>query len=168
MQLDALREANGGALTAEQTDTALEAYLLWLFGWVLFTSPHGESVDARWIPVAREITDAQNPAEVTPRSWGSAVLAYTFRALSTACYKSVGQPCLTGCPLLLQLWCYERFPIGRPHVHAREPYGPDFYPDRDELSVFGGPTFGSLWTRRQVSYEEELLNLIIGFVVHHF
>jgi hypothetical protein len=101
VQLGRLRELNGGALTVQQRDRALEAYLLWLFGWVLFTTPHGETVDARWIAVAREITDARNPAEVTPRSWGSAVLAYTFRALSTACYKSVGQPSLTGCPLLL-------------------------------------------------------------------
>ena len=90
----------------------MEAYLLWLFGQVLFTTPYGDTIDVRWIAVAREITDAQHPGEVTPRSWGSAVLAHTFRALSTACFKAGGQPTLTGCPLLLQLWCYERFPIG--------------------------------------------------------
>ena len=151
MQLEVVTRANGGALTWQQTDRALEAYLLWLFGRVLFTTPHGDTIDARWIAVAREITDAQHPGEVTPRSWGSAVLAHTVRALSTACFKAEGRPTLTGCPLLLQLWCYERLPIGRPYINAGEPYGTDFYPDRGALELFGGPTFGSLWTRRQVS-----------------
>jgi hypothetical protein len=167
MQLENLRELNGGALTVQQRHRALEAYLLWLFGWVLFTSSHGETVDARWIAVAREITDARNRDEVTPRSWGSAVLASTFRALSTACYKAGGHPCLSGCPLLLQLWCYERFPIGRPFVNADEPYGPDFYPDdAGGLAPFGGPTFGSLWTRRQVSHAVQSYNFLslVNFV----
>ncbi|RLM99245.1 transposon protein, putative, Mutator sub-class [Panicum miliaceum] len=35
----------------------LKAYLLWLFGWVIFTSSHGETVAARWIPYARAIAD---------------------------------------------------------------------------------------------------------------
>ena len=151
MQLEVLAMANGGALTVQQTDRALEAYLLWLFGRVLFTTPHGDTIDARWIALAREITDAQNPGQVAPRSWGSAVLGHTFRALSTVCYKAEGRPTLSGCPLLLQLWCYERLPIGRPYVNAGEPYGADFYPDRGALEFLGGPTFGSLWTRRQVS-----------------
>lgn len=30
----------------------LEAYMLWLFGWVLFTSTHGNSVNARLIQFA--------------------------------------------------------------------------------------------------------------------
>jgi hypothetical protein len=111
-ELEVLARANGGALTLQQTDRALEAYLLWLFGRVLFTTPHGDTIDARWIALAREIADAQNPGQVAPRSWGSAVLAHTFRALSTACYKVEGRPTLSGCPLLLQLWCYERLPIG--------------------------------------------------------
>jgi hypothetical protein len=132
-----LTRANGGALTVQQMDRALEAYHLWLFGQVLFTTPHGDTIDARWIAVAQEITDAQNPGQVTPRSWGSAVLAYTFRALSTTCFKAEGRPTLTGCPLLLQLWCYERFPIGGPYVNAGESYGSDFYPDAGALASCG-------------------------------
>uniref|UniRef100_A0A0E0E1U0 Aminotransferase-like plant mobile domain-containing protein n=1 Tax=Oryza meridionalis TaxID=40149 RepID=A0A0E0E1U0_9ORYZ len=33
----------------------LEAYLLWLFGWVMFTGSHENTVDARLIPLARQI-----------------------------------------------------------------------------------------------------------------
>jgi hypothetical protein len=140
-------------LTVEQKNRALEAYLLWLFGQVLFTTGHGDTVDARWIPVAREIADATRRTDVTPRSWGFAVLAYTYHALNSACLKPVagGRPTLSGCPLLLQLWSYERFPIGRPSVNATEPYGEDFSPDYPALADSAGPTFGSLWTRRQVS-----------------
>ena len=147
MQLRTLWELWAGQLTVAQLHRALEAYLLWLFGQVLFTTGAGDTVDARWISIAREIADAQNAGEVTSRSWGSAVLACTFRGLSRTCVMSQGKPNLMGCPLLLQLWCFERFPIGRPDVRAHVPYGPEFYPDGHPL---GGPTFGSLWTRREV------------------
>ena len=107
MQVESLRRALPGQLTVQQLDRALEAYLLWLFGYVLFTTGAGDTVSARWIHVAREIADAQNPQDVRDRSWGSAVLAATFRGLCTACFKAEGRPTLMGCPLLLQLWCFE-------------------------------------------------------------
>ena len=156
MQLEALRRANGVALTMQQVNRALEAYLIWLFGGVLFTTPHGDTIDARWIAVAREIADAHTPADVTLRSWGSAMLAYTFHALSTVCFKREGRPTLKGYPLLLQLRCYERLQIGQPNANSAEPYGLDFYADGPALVPFAGPTFGSLWTRRQVCFEHQL------------
>ena len=107
MQVGRLTLVNNGQLTVQQLDRALEAYLLWLFGYVLFTTGAGDTVSARWIDVAREIADAQNPADVRDRSWGSAVLAATFRGLCTVCFKAEGRPTLMGCPLLLQLWCFE-------------------------------------------------------------
>ena len=102
MQVEKLIRANHGELTVQQLDRALEAYLLWLFGSVLFTTGAGDTVNARWIEIAREITDAQNPQDVRPRSWGLAVLATTFRGLCTVCYKAEGRQTLMGCPLLLQ------------------------------------------------------------------
>ena len=36
----------------------LEAYLLWLFGWIMFTSTHGNSVRKELIHYAREVVDA--------------------------------------------------------------------------------------------------------------
>lgn len=38
---------------------ALEAYLLWLFGWVMFTNTHGHAVDKGLIHYAWAIVDAE-------------------------------------------------------------------------------------------------------------
>ena len=46
----------------------LEAYLLWLFRWIMFTSTHGNSVRKELIHYAREVADA--PIEAVPQySW---------------------------------------------------------------------------------------------------
>ncbi|XP_066164154.1 protein MAIN-LIKE 1-like [Oryza sativa Japonica Group] len=100
---------------------SLEAYLLWLFGWVMFTSTHGHAVDFRLVHYARSIADAQ-PQDVPQWSWGSAVLAATYRALCEACTKTDAGAIIAGCPMLLQLWAAERFAIGRPMVDSA-PYG---------------------------------------------
>ena len=36
---------------------SLEAYLLWLFGYIMFNNTHGNSVDRILLPYAREIAD---------------------------------------------------------------------------------------------------------------
>ena len=36
----------------------LEAYILWLFGWIMFCSSQGDSCPKQLIPVARAIADA--------------------------------------------------------------------------------------------------------------
>ena len=46
----------------------LEAYLLWLFGWTMFTSTHGNTVDRTLIRFAREIADS-DPHAVPQYSW---------------------------------------------------------------------------------------------------
>src|SRR6266508_3518843 len=94
--------------TAEQVARHLEAYMLWLFGLVMFTRSHGDTADARWIPYARAIADDK---EVAPVSWGSAVLCATYRGLCEACTRTSGHSNLTGMPLLLRLWYFERFPV---------------------------------------------------------
>ena len=86
---------------------SLEAYLLWLFGYIL-------------LPYAREIADGDE--DVPPYSWGEAVLAATYRELCDGCTKTHENAILAGCPLLLQLWSYEGLAVGRPIVsHAPYP-----------------------------------------------
>ena len=36
---------------------SLDAYLLWLFGYIMFNNPHGNSVDRILLPYAREIRE---------------------------------------------------------------------------------------------------------------
>ncbi|WVZ95502.1 hypothetical protein U9M48_041257 [Paspalum notatum var. saurae] len=114
----------------------LEAYVLWLMGWVMFCSSAGSFVPKHLLRFARYVADA--PLEAIPQfSWGSAVLAATYRGLCTGCLKSSGaEPIFGGCPLLLQLWAHERFQNGRPAV-LHMPYRG--YPMDD----VDGPTMGS-------------------------
>ena len=84
---------------------SLEAYLLWLFGAMMFSNTHGDNVDKVLMIYAREIADAPED-EIPTWSWGSTVLAATYRGLCDACSKNKPDAILTGCPLLLQLWAY--------------------------------------------------------------
>jgi len=130
----------------------LEAYLLWLFGWVLFTSSHHDRVDKHLIWYAQQITDA--PLDDVPQfSWGSAVLACTERALCDTCTRRSSTGTLAGCPLLLMLWSFERFDIGRPRLHSYEPYEEAMYhlDDDGDFDPIDRPTMGSIWTKRNVS-----------------
>ena len=47
---------------------SLEAYLLWLFGYIMFNNTYGNSVDRILLPYAREIADGDE--DVPPYSWG--------------------------------------------------------------------------------------------------
>ncbi|KAF8661025.1 hypothetical protein HU200_057118 [Digitaria exilis] len=92
------------------------------------------------IPYAQQIADA--PLDAVPQfSWGSAVLAATSQAGT-----------LAGCPLLLMLWSFERFDIGRPELSSYEDYEEAMY----QVDAFGNrdpidaPTMGSIWTKRNV------------------
>jgi len=122
----------------------LEAYLLWLFGWTMFTSTHGNAVGKQLIHFARSIADA--PLDDIPQySWASAVLAATYRGLCDACTKDEPHANLTGCALLLQLWSYCRFQVGRPKV-SYDPFPHTFWGDTD----VDGPVAGTVWCRRRV------------------
>ena len=81
----------------------------------MFTSSQGHLVAMTLVPYARLITDAVGE-EVPQFSWASAVLVATYRVLCDACMKKEPLATFVGCPLLLQLWSYERFAIGRPVV----------------------------------------------------
>ena len=108
---------------------SLEAYLLWLFGYIMFNNTHGNSIDRILLPYAREIADAED--DLLPYSWGSAVLAATYRGLCDGCSKTDGEAIHSECPLLLQIWSYERIVVGRPIV-SQEPYHDIVYGDDEE------------------------------------
>src|SRR5207253_11090615 len=84
---------------------SLEAYLLWLFGAMMFSNTHGDSVDKVLMVYAREIADAPED-EVPTRRWGSAVLAATYRGLCDACAKTKQDAIVRGCQLFVQVWAY--------------------------------------------------------------
>ena len=72
-------------------------------------------------------------------------LAATYRGLCKASVQNKHNAIFTGCPILLQLWSYERIAIGRPIID-HSPYEPDMYGDTDD----DRPTMGTLWYARQV------------------
>ena len=125
----------------------------------MFTETHVDTISARYISLAREIADAHTPADIVPRSFGSAVLAATYRALCNVCTKNKSSSSLLGCPLLLQLWSWERFHIGRPDVDAERPW--DYRLNGADAVDFS--TVGSVWTRREVNFAPPYL-LYVRFI----
>jgi hypothetical protein len=118
---------------------------LWLFGFVLFCSSQGDALTRYLIPHARRITDA--PLDFVPQiSWANSVLASAYGGLCSGVSNGrAAEPIILGCPLLLQLWCHERFAIGRLVVtlYAFEPL-PEGHDPRDRF------TMGSLWCLRNI------------------
>ena len=130
-----------------QITRSLKAYIMWLLGKIMFTENHVTTISKLYIPIAREIAEATTEDDITERSWGSAVLAATYRGMCNACQLHGGRSGLLGCPLLLQLWSWERFSIGRPDVLAERAYDLGGQIDPEDIDM---PTFGTIWTRRQV------------------
>ena len=115
--------------------------MLWLLGGTLLVNGTGNAVDKVLIHYATAIADAEGEDDVVMYSWGSAVLAATYHGLCEACTKTDANGLLTGCPLLLQLWSYERIAIGRPLLEM-SPYEDGLYVDGEDDQ---GPTMGTLW-----------------------
>jgi hypothetical protein len=134
----------------------------------LFCSSQGDAVARYLIPHARRITDA--PLDVVPQiSWGNSILASAYRGLCSGVLKGrSAEPILLDCPLLLQLWCHERFAIGHPVIplYAYEPL-PEGYDLCDRF------TMGSLWCLQKVicylslsiclSISSSLFNRLLSF-----
>jgi hypothetical protein len=73
-------------------------------------------------------------------------LAATYRGLCTSVAKGTTiEGVFLGCPLLVQLWSYERLIVGRPCVD-QEPYA-QLLADHDDVDR---PTMDSLWCLRKV------------------
>jgi hypothetical protein len=68
----------------EIVDRFFKAYLLWLFGFVLFCNSQGDAVARYLIPHDQRIIDA--PLDVVPQiSWGNSVLASAYKGLCSGC-----------------------------------------------------------------------------------
>ena len=107
---------------------SLEAYLLWLFGYIMFNNTHGNSVDRILLPYAWEIADGDE--DVPAYSWGEAVLAATYRGLCDGCMKTHGNAILVGCLLTLL-----KAPIYVPQAHRSCSFSLRVFPQG--LSIYG-------------------------------
>ena len=65
-----------------------------------------------------------------------------------ACHRAQDSSIVSECPLLLQLWSYERFQIGRPQLDLGV-YTVSLYTEDDDVDR---PTMGTVWCRRRVSF----------------
>lgn len=120
-----------------------EVYLLWLFGWVMFLGSHGDSVDKHFIWYERRLANWEVEG-IQPYTWGPAVLCATYRALCDMARWVGDSSILSGCPLLLQLWSFERFQIGRPQLDLGT-YTVAMY--AAATADVDRPTMGTVWCR---------------------
>lgn len=97
-----------------QIDRCLKAYIHQLFSKTMFTENHVTTIHARFIGIAREIADARCPSQGTSCRGVSVLPCQQLRTkafATVALGRQKKKISLLGCPLLLQLWSYERFPI---------------------------------------------------------
>ena len=88
------------------------AWIMHLFGCVLFPDMTGDTVSWMYLPC---LTDWDT---VGGYSWASGVLAFLYRHLCEACRPTSQSSFIGGCVYLLQLWMWSRLPVGRPLVEA--------------------------------------------------
>lgn len=130
---------------AYSVSRSLEAYLMWLFGYIMFNNTQGNSIDNILMSYAREIADGTEEDGVPSWSWGSAILAATYHGLCDACTKTEVNGVFSGCSFFLQLWSYERIAIARPRVD-HSPYEMVLYGETEDAR----PTMATLWVCREV------------------
>jgi len=123
-----------------------EVYLYVLLGCIMFCNTAGDYVAPHVVSIARHL--ASHPYEATSYSWGSAVLAATYRGLCEATQRTKKNANITGCIQLLQLWSWEYLPVSRPWVLKR--YYPVHIPEgiADDMR----PTMGYRWIHARLRW----------------
>ncbi|KAJ3680215.1 hypothetical protein LUZ60_016493 [Juncus effusus] len=118
-----------------KTQCYVRALILMMLGSLLFTDLSGDSISVTYLPFLKDLSKVGN------YSWGSATLAYLNRELCRTCRIPARQ--IGGPLLLLQIWSWERFLIGRPKIRPGEPI-PTLggFNHRPELR----PSYGYLWS----------------------
>jgi len=86
------------------------AWLWHMVAGFLFSDGSGNTISWMVLPILRLEWDV-----IATFSWGSAVLAWLYRALCDGCRRTGANANLGGCAYLLQVWMWERFPVGRPY-----------------------------------------------------
>lgn len=109
-----ITENFGRLLPINATDEELDRYArvwFWNFlGAFLFPDSSGNTISWIFLRIL-----SQPWEDIAAYSWGSAVLAWTYRQLCVACRRTTSSANLGGCSYLLQIWCWERWPVGRPN-----------------------------------------------------
>lgn len=108
-----------------------------LFGSVMFPDSSADGVPAMYLQF---LSDLETRVEY---NWGGAVLAHLYRELSRACLAGVET--IAGPLMLLQMWSWTRFSIGRPSPRTEPPpFGGN---DMDTRNAFGVKwTTHHVWT----------------------
>ena len=79
-----------------------------MLGSFLFPDAAGDSISWVWVPLLGDFE------AIGSLSWASAGLAWLYRNLCDACRQSAASSNFGGCSLLLQVWIWKRFLVGRP------------------------------------------------------
>jgi hypothetical protein len=138
-------EENFGNLPEEADEITAQryarAYVMYVFGKVLFADSGGSDVSWMFLPLLRDWDEAGR------YSWGSAGLAWLYRQLDEACRRTSSTSNMGGCVLAFQVWSWERLPMGRPSSKsshdwefadpARAPTVTHYY---DEVKTNWGPS----------------------------
>jgi hypothetical protein len=93
---------------ALQIQMYARAWLWHMVGGFLFPDSSGNTISWMWIPMIGQECDG-----IASYSWASATLSWLYRQMCDACRRSGPNANLGGCAYLLQLWMWERLPIGR-------------------------------------------------------
>ena len=101
-------DANGGTVAR-----FARAWLWHLIAGFLFPDSSGNTIS--WMLLELIGQDWDNIATF---SWGNATLGWLYSQLCDACRRSKDSANLGGCAYLLQLWMWERLPVGRPERYA--------------------------------------------------
>ncbi|QHO18546.1 uncharacterized protein DS421_11g321430 [Arachis hypogaea] len=131
-----------------------------LIGGYLMTDKSNNRVHLRWLPLLRNFTECR------ALSWGSAVLAWTYKSLSLVAQRGVTD--ITGCTPLLMSWIYQRFPQWC--LPNRGVYQYPLAASREEISmrpgscVRGFPFTGYISTS---SRGESMMTLLCRLCVRH-
>ena len=80
------------------------------YGASCFPDGSGNTISWMVLPIL-----GQQWENITQYSWGSAGLAWLYQWLCDACRRVGNDSNLGRCAYLLQIWIWERFPVGRPY-----------------------------------------------------
>uniref|UniRef100_K3YMG6 SWIM-type domain-containing protein n=1 Tax=Setaria italica TaxID=4555 RepID=K3YMG6_SETIT len=94
-------------------DEVVQRYArVWLWNFVstfLLPDAAGNTVPWMVLPILGQDWD-----NIALYSWGSTVLAWLYRQLCEACRRTARDSNVGGCTYMLQIWIWERMPVGRP------------------------------------------------------
>uniref|UniRef100_A0ACD5UDW2 Uncharacterized protein n=1 Tax=Avena sativa TaxID=4498 RepID=A0ACD5UDW2_AVESA len=98
----------------ETIKTYTRVYVWYIITRTLFPDSSGDRAQWHWLKLLVFFDSTF--------SWGSAALAWLYRQLDDACLRSSADSGIGGCLLLLSVWSWEHFSIGRPRLLSFNPY----------------------------------------------